>query len=595
MLRWLLPAVLAGAALTVSCVKEQVQDPSDALMADMPVLTATTSAGSPATKASLDASGQEKLVVWDKGDAISVFYHNTTALKYALEGEGGSPNGNFLYASGFSPAFMFPEIYAAYPYDKATKFDGAAFTLKFPAEQNYTEGGFDPKANLMVAATSGEELYFRNVGGYLVIPMYGEEVSVEKVEVTGCDGEPLAGLAEVYAYEDDTPDTWLEGETSETVTLTADPAVAVGASADAATEFWFVLPPTDFYEGLTVKVTDTEGNVYEATADVYVGVERNAVFRLAPLELTLKEPEPELTVDMFDKIEVPASATSVELPYTASEAVTVKARVLSGFPWLSKPKDLTTNPLVGTLEANESNYYRVGEFEFTFTDADGNSVTRLVAIIQRADIRFNVEASHDHIVFDKECSSVVVTFTGTSDCSIAEFDVRGWKPDWMKTQRMDNWEANEPIRVIFYPKPNTTSETRTGLCAIKISTNEDPYESVIKVVTFEQAPGAQAEPSGYTFSVPNTTIKVNNALQTLHVPFISTVAPSPHDIQFEITDSPSWIRADSMAPMMFRVSANNAEGASERNAQVNYTYTDPNGVEHTGSFRVFQSATKSIE
>ena len=288
MLRWLLPAVLAGAALTVSCVKEQVQEPSDALMADMPVLTATTSAGSPATKASLDASGQEKLVVWDKGDAISVFYHNTTALKYALEGEGGSPKGNFLYASGFSAAFMFPEIYAAYPYDKATKFDGAAFTLKFPAEQNYTEGGFDPKANLMVAATSGEELYFRNVGGYLVIPMYGEEVSVEKVEVTGCDGEPLAGLAEVYAYEDDTPDTWLEGETSETVTLTADPAVAVGASADAATEFWFVLPPTDFYEGLTVKVTDTEGNVYEATADVYVGVERNAVFRLAPLELSLQ-------------------------------------------------------------------------------------------------------------------------------------------------------------------------------------------------------------------------------------------------------------------------------------------------------------------
>lgn len=47
--------------------------------------------------------------------------------------------------------------------------------------------------------------------------------------------------------------------------------------------------------------------------------------------------------------------------------------------------------------------------------------------------------------------------------------------------------------------------------------------------------------------------------------------------------------------MTFTVGANNAEDATERNAQVNYIYTDPKGIEHTGSFRICQSATKSIE
>ena len=108
-------------------------------------------------------------------------------------------------------------------------------------------------------------------------------------------------------------------------------------------------------------------------------------------------------------------------------------------------------------------------------------------------------------------------------------------------------------------------------------------------------PGAQAEPAKYTFSVPNTTIKVNNASQFVHVPFISTVVPSDiqYEFEFEFFGSPGWISSYDL--MTFKVSANKAEDASERNAQVTYIYTDPKGVEHTGSFRIYQSATKNIE
>lgn len=322
-------------------------------------------------------------------------------------------------------------------------------------------------------------------------------------------------------------------------------------------------------------------------------IQRSKVSVFPPLELKSEEPAIKLTVDMIPKIEVPATATSVELPYTANKEVTVTARKLGSFWSLSTPKDLTANPLVATFDANESNEYNVGGFEFTFTDADGNSVTRQVTIIQKADIEFAVEASHDHIVFDKETSSVAVTFTGNKDCSISYYNIQGQLPGWIIARRLDNIEDNEPIMVVFYPKPNTTSEVRTGHFWIKICVNEEPYDEVVKAVTFEQAPGAQAEPSEYTFSVPNTTIRVNNARQHVHVPFISTVVPDY--ISFEIVDSPSWVEADSYSSMTFTVGANKAEDASERNAQVTYIYVDPKGVEHTGSFHIYQSATKNIE
>ena len=595
---WLLAAV---GLLAVSCmVKEPEQD---AMMTDAPKITAMVGTGGAATKVSVtETDGQTRQTFWEKGDEIAVFMHNGRALRYALEGEGGESSGVFSYVSGNGLGLEFPQVYGVYPYAKDVAFDGTALQVNFPAAQAYTENSFDPKANLMVAASRTNDLYFRNVGGYLVLKLWGEDVNVKKIVINGVAGEPLAGPAAVWASESEAPEIEIAEETAEkAITLTCETPVALGATADAGTEFWIVVPPTWFEEGLTVTVYGKDGDMFtrvakgDDTEDSSLSIARKEVYRLGTeVELGPEEPAMDLTVDMIDKIEVPAAATSVELPYTASKEVTVTARRYGGMWSLRTPKDLTANPLVATFDANESHSDDVGGIEFTFTDADGNSVTRQVTIIHRADIEFAVEATHDHIVFDKETSSVVVTFTGNKDCSISNFNAYGRRPNWMIARRLDNMEANEPIMVVFYPEPNTTSEARTGQFWIRIGTNEDPYEDVATVVTFEQTPGAWAEPPKYTFSVPNTTIKVNNARQFVHVPFISTVAPDY--VSVEIVDSPSWIYDDSSyVPMTFVVSANNAEDASERNAQVIYTYTDPKGNEHTGSFHIYQSATKSIE
>ena len=290
---WLLATV---GLLAVSCAKEQSETPS-AVMKDLPSITATTTA-KVATKVTVgECEGQEKLVNWDTGDAISVFYHNVANLKFALEGEGGSPSGVFNYESGNGLGLEFPQVYGVFPYARATSMaDGVIYT-DFPVEQTFTEKSFDPQSNLMVAVSRTPDLFFQHVGGFLLLNLFGEDVEVTKAELRGNDGEILGGPAEVYAYEDDTPGIWFDPETgSQTLTLVSDKPVAVHEGRDNPTEFWLVVPPTLFEEGFTVTVTDAEGGILVAEVTSEVEIERNTIFRMAPL--CLKRVASEFTAEI---------------------------------------------------------------------------------------------------------------------------------------------------------------------------------------------------------------------------------------------------------------------------------------------------------
>ncbi len=290
---WLL---VAAGLLAVSCVKEQGVEP-EALMTDAPEITATTAVEA-RTKASV-AEGEDltKSVVWDKGDAISVFYKNNANLKYDLKGDGGSPTGDFTYAQGFGSAILFKTIYGVYPYDKDTRFLDGSIRTTFPAVQSFTEKTFDPKSNLMVAASETNELYFKHVGGFLLLNLYGEDVQVKEAVFQGNDGEILAGPAEVYADLDNAPTIWIDPETGvKTLTLSSKEPVAVHEGRDNPTEFWLVVPPTYFEEGFTVTVTDVDGNVFVAEYTQEVDVERNTIFRMDPL--CLKRVASEFTAEI---------------------------------------------------------------------------------------------------------------------------------------------------------------------------------------------------------------------------------------------------------------------------------------------------------
>ena len=282
-------ALAAVVLLAASCVKQAEE--TVVPVSGFPKITATTNGG-PATKVSVgEAVDGVRALTWDKGDALSVFYRSSIPMKYVLEGEGGEASGVFGYAAGAGGGPEFPLVYAAYPYDRDVKYEDGALWVTVPPVQAYTAGGFDPKANVMVgAADPGANLYFKNVGGYLVFQFWGEDAEVSKVTVSGAMAEYLAGQVLMGVEDGDTP--WIEewGEGSEEVSLVCNPPVKVGATADAATEFWLVVMPQTLMDGFTVTV-EWNGGTFSQTMDASYEVVRSKVNRLSPLELNSIDPD----------------------------------------------------------------------------------------------------------------------------------------------------------------------------------------------------------------------------------------------------------------------------------------------------------------
>ncbi len=282
-------------ALAASCA---LQEPAAPEQDQFPTLSACFE--NAATKASLAADQAQ--VVWDANDQIAVFYRTNKSVCYALKGEAGSSSATFAYASGFAAGEPIPYICGFYPYsrDVSLTTDGD-FSFEWPAEQVYAEAGFGPGSNPMVAVSESETLYFQNIGGYLVVPIWGEGAAIQSVTLMGANEEPLAGPAVVYAGPESEPSVYMaDGAVSEVVLKCTEP-VTVGETEDEATEFWFVIPPTVFEEGFGIKIAyadGTEQEVWAESPNEYYEVSRNTVFRMDALCITPEE-EPEESNILF--------------------------------------------------------------------------------------------------------------------------------------------------------------------------------------------------------------------------------------------------------------------------------------------------------
>ena len=274
------------AMLAASCALDA---PSASEQGLYPSITAGFDNG--ATKVSVDEAGD---VVWNEGDKIALFYHNVGALCYVLEEGAGSTSGTFGYSNGADGGSTIPYICGFYPYAREVKLstDGE-FSFQWPAVQAYAENSFAPGSNPMVAVSQEPSLYFRNLGGWLVLPLWGESASVKSITLCGAAGEPLAGPAVAYASPYEAPYVSMGDDAVGEVVLTCKEPVTVGETEDEATRFWFVLPPTRFEEGFGIKITYADGEEKEFWAndqeEIYQ-IYRNEVFEMAPLCITQEEP-----------------------------------------------------------------------------------------------------------------------------------------------------------------------------------------------------------------------------------------------------------------------------------------------------------------
>ena len=283
----LLALVLCSCAETF--VGEEVARPNNE---NLPDLTATF-AEEETTRTYIE---EGKYLRWNEDDRLTAFYGNTLNRQYKFNGATGDNSGTFsLVPDGMlGTGNAFDHIYALYPYNADARItDEGVISLALPAVQNYAENSFGVGANTMVAVTENLDdtfLSFKNVGGYLKLKLYNAEgASIKSIEVKGNSSERLAGAATATIAFGEAPVLAMTDDATTSVTLDCGEGVALGTTAETATEFWIVLPATTFAEGLTITATDTEGKVFKKSTTKEVVIERNAIQPMAALVAEFNE------------------------------------------------------------------------------------------------------------------------------------------------------------------------------------------------------------------------------------------------------------------------------------------------------------------
>ena len=236
----------------------------------------------------------DKSVLWNTGDAVSAFFSGTSNAKYLYDGDDAVANATLGLSANGVAGIELGKSYAVYPYhaDNASVLDGGVEKLQvnFPAVQNYAANSFGRGANVMVAAgetADDTDFRFRNACGYLVIKLYGENITVKSIELTALGGEKIAGKGLITASHGEAPVVAMTDEGSSTITLNCgDAGVEIGTSAESATEFWFAMPPVTFEEGFKIHVIPAKGLAFEMQTSKKVEITRNEIQPMVALPYT---------------------------------------------------------------------------------------------------------------------------------------------------------------------------------------------------------------------------------------------------------------------------------------------------------------------
>ena len=267
-----------------SCSVRELDIKTPASYGDNVFYASLESYSEPDTKVYLDDNIK---ILWDKEDQISIFNKTNKNQQFEFDGETGDNAGNFYHVStpgGLEEPLSY--ICAVYPYKNTTTINKeGVLTLELPAVQAYRDGSFGPGANTMVSATDNNLLKFKNVGGFLVLKFYGENVSVASVTLEGNNGELLSGKAKLTPAVGSIPTITMERNAGKTVSITCDTPVQLNAKKEDATMFWMVVPPTGFTKGFKLTVTDTEGNTFVKETSANLSIARNGVLRISPIRV----------------------------------------------------------------------------------------------------------------------------------------------------------------------------------------------------------------------------------------------------------------------------------------------------------------------
>ena len=234
-------------------------------------------------------------LLWQAGDALSVFAGTDANLRYELTDGAGGKEAVFTLKPGVSPTehFTLEANFAVYPYASETTIsEEGVIRYTLPEVQSYAENSFSAGAFPMVAVTGSSlenELHFKNLCGALLFSLTGE-ARIRQIELRGNDGEPLCGTMTILASNDGQPQGTMAETSGEVLRLDCGEGVQL---SDEPTAFWIVVPPTRFEKGFSLLITDTDGGNMPKVLEKDLTVERNVIQPMEAFAYEALEPEPD--------------------------------------------------------------------------------------------------------------------------------------------------------------------------------------------------------------------------------------------------------------------------------------------------------------
>lgn len=272
--------------LSVSCSVQEIETRDTAPTKGDRFYASLESYSEPETRIYVD---EDVKILWEYDDRISIFNNNTQNKQFCFDGETGENSGFFEEVTGSGPAGPSEPlgfIYAVYPYLNSTSINKeGVMMLTLPEVQTYRKDSFGPGANTMVSTTDDVLLKFKNVGGYLVLNLFGEGVNVSSIKLEGNNNEIISGKATFTPAVGVLPTIKMEKTEGKSITLNCETPVELKAKKEEATQFWLVVPPVDFTKGFKLTVTDSEGNKFTKSTSANLSITRNEVLRLTPLRV----------------------------------------------------------------------------------------------------------------------------------------------------------------------------------------------------------------------------------------------------------------------------------------------------------------------
>ncbi len=250
----------------------------------------------PGTKVYIDS---DLKLHWDANDEISLFNGSTVNEQYRFMGAQGAKTGVFEKISQTTPGGdALVANFAVYPYnqDVANIKHGklgigeTGFSVSIPKEQKYVENGFDKASNTMVAVTSGTDdfdLNFQNAGSYLVLRLYGKDVTVKSIAIQNVsEGSTiLSGSFSLKLKYNADPATISAAYGIDYVELDCGASgVKLGEKEEDAVDFWFVVIP-GASRGMQVTIEDINGKTATISTANRLQFSRNKIKRMAPKEV----------------------------------------------------------------------------------------------------------------------------------------------------------------------------------------------------------------------------------------------------------------------------------------------------------------------